>query len=378
MFHRKFGSKKVINICDSLGFCASYKEATLYEASATFTAPPEIKPGTFVQFVHDNADFNINTIDGKGTFHFMGSIEIVTPGDGIQSRRPIKRLKILPPESEFAKHGNIPLQIYPASTGVGFSKIIIKLSEVEPDIKKFTTNGQLNILWTYLKFKNNNKFPGWNGFMNLLTNAHDFDVSSIIFLPFINAAPSDYNTIYTTIKNSVDNAKELSMRTCILTFDQPLYMKARDIASAVYLSDEILVVVRLGSFHTLMSYMGSIDHIMAGSGIKEALYTIYAENTIDHITSGHAYARAVRAHTLLQQALSLLIFENLMEHNTDFANVLNDKDNSMIFEMFNYTEITANHGFRTLTTIFENKLLELEKKIKLHNYGLLIFEWLQY
>lgn len=54
MFHRKFGSKKVINICNSLGFCASYKEATLYEASATFAAPPEIKPGTFVQFVHDN------------------------------------------------------------------------------------------------------------------------------------------------------------------------------------------------------------------------------------------------------------------------------------------------------------------------------------
>lgn len=179
--------------------------------------------------MHDNADFNINTIDGKGTFHYMGSIEIVTPSDGIQPRRPIKRLKTVPPESEFIKHGNIPLQIYPASIGLGFSKIVVKLSEIEPDIKKFTTNGHLNILWTYLKFKNNNKFLGWNGFMNLLTNAHDFDVSSIIFLPFINAAPSDYNTIYTTMKSSVDNAKELNMRTCILTFDQPLYMKARDI-----------------------------------------------------------------------------------------------------------------------------------------------------
>ncbi|CAG9841028.1 unnamed protein product [Diabrotica balteata] len=53
-------------------------------------------------------------------------------------------------------------------------------------------------------------------------------------------------------------------------------MKARDIASAVHLSDEVLVVVRLGSFHTL----------------KEALSTIYAENTIDYMASGHAYARA--------------------------------------------------------------------------------------
>ncbi|GFS90820.1 uncharacterized protein TNCV_1004021 [Trichonephila clavipes] len=92
MFHRKFGSKKVINICHSLDFCASYKEATLYEASATFAIPPEIKPSSFAQFVHDNADFNINTIDGKGTFHYMGSIEIITPADSIQPRRPIKRL----------------------------------------------------------------------------------------------------------------------------------------------------------------------------------------------------------------------------------------------------------------------------------------------
>lgn len=151
MFHRKFGSKKVINICHSLGFCASYKEATLYEASATFASPPEIKPGSFIQFVHDNADFNINTIDGKGTFHYMGSIEIVTPADGIQPRRSIKRLKTIPPESEFVEKGNIPLQIYPASVGTGFSNITIKLSEFEPDIKKFTTNGQLNILWTYFQ-----------------------------------------------------------------------------------------------------------------------------------------------------------------------------------------------------------------------------------
>lgn len=64
---------------------------------------------------------------------------------------------------------------------------------------------------------------------------------------------------------------------------------------------------------------------MAGSGIKEVLSTIYAENTIDHITSGRAYARAVRAHTLLQQALSQLIFEDLKENNADFLNVLNDE-----------------------------------------------------
>ncbi|GFV64902.1 hypothetical protein TNCV_197141 [Trichonephila clavipes] len=43
-------------------FCASYKDATLCEASATFATPPEIKPGRFAQFVRDNADFNINNM----------------------------------------------------------------------------------------------------------------------------------------------------------------------------------------------------------------------------------------------------------------------------------------------------------------------------
>lgn len=38
-----------------------------------------------------------------------------------------------------------------------------------------------------------------------------------------------------------------------------------------------------------------------------------------------------------------------MKHHTDFVIVLNDKENSMIFEMFNYTEITENQGFQTLT-----------------------------
>ncbi|GFU56056.1 uncharacterized protein TNCV_3405201 [Trichonephila clavipes] len=103
------------------------------------------------------------------------------------------------------------------------------------------------------------------------------------------------------MKSSVEKAKQLNMRTCILTIDQPLYMKARDIASVVCLSNEVLVAVRLGSFHTAMSYMGSIGYIMAGSGIK-VLSTIYAENTIDHIISERAYARAVRARTLLQKA----------------------------------------------------------------------------
>lgn len=92
--------KKIIEICHALGFCSAYKKARLYEASAVFQVPSQIKPGTFVQFVHDNSDFNVDTIDGKGTFHNLGSISIITPGDGLKPREPLKRFEEIPSESE--------------------------------------------------------------------------------------------------------------------------------------------------------------------------------------------------------------------------------------------------------------------------------------
>lgn len=43
------------------------------------------------------------------------------------------------------------------------------------------------------------------------------------------------------------------------------------------------VVVRLGGFHTEMSFLGSIGHLMKGSGIENILELIYASNTVSHI-----------------------------------------------------------------------------------------------
>ncbi|KYN15739.1 hypothetical protein ALC57_12036 [Trachymyrmex cornetzi] len=114
------------------------------------------------------------------------------------------------------------------------------------------------------------------------------------------------------------NALKVAADIIRSTMDQPLYIKSRDIVAATNLSDTTQVVVRLGGFHTILSFLGCIGYIMAGSGIKEALNTIYAEKTVDTILSGHAYARAVRAHTLLEVALYTLIFKQLEEEEPEF------------------------------------------------------------
>ena len=68
-------------------------------------------------------------------------------------------------------------------------------------------------------------------------------------------------------------------------------------------SDLRQVVLRLGSFHREMSFIGSIGHLIAESGLKKLLELIYAPNAVKHILTGKAIARAVRAHLLVDVVL---------------------------------------------------------------------------
>ena len=63
-----------------------------------------------------------------------------------------------------------------------------------------------------------------------------------------------------------------------ITFDQSLYIKAREIIAAFSTSPVKFnnVIVRLGSFHLLMSFMGSVVYIMQGSVLSTILWQIYA------------------------------------------------------------------------------------------------------
>jgi hypothetical protein len=61
-------------------------------------------------------------------------------------------------------------------------------------------------------------------------------------------------------------------------FDQPLFFKARDMVEGGQHSELSYVVVRLGELHLLMSFMGCIDAIMAGSCLKGLFMTIYTDH----------------------------------------------------------------------------------------------------
>ena len=81
-----FGSKWLINELSRLGFSISYDEVMKYKPSLIQNESFEniiaqYIPGTFTQWVADNIDHNVATLDGQGTFHGMGIIAVSTPKD---------------------------------------------------------------------------------------------------------------------------------------------------------------------------------------------------------------------------------------------------------------------------------------------------------
>lgn len=240
----------------------------MYEAAAVLHRPPHILPprtGKFIQYVPDNADINLHTLDGHNTLHIMGIIKIITPKSSVIAEEPILRTNILPSAQHFAKKAHVPIQVYQTDSVVGYSKIAVQ----DFDYENNTTTSLLkkvDMLWLYGKWKNV-LLPGWNGYIEHLTsNIRNFSESRILFLPFIHQPASNYNTIYTTLLCALEDAKRYGHDYCVITFDQPLYAKAREIVSAAPEgSDLSKIIVRLGGFHLLMSFFGAIGYIMQGS-----------------------------------------------------------------------------------------------------------------
>ena len=131
--------------------------------------------------------------------------------------------------------------------------------------------------------------------------------ASVAYLPIIDMPASNESCILSTLKFIDEHAKKHNVDP-IVTFDQPLYWKAMMILETESTLKHI--ILRLGAFHTMMSYIGSIAYFMRCSGLQEVLETIYGEATVQHIFSGKAISRAIRAHCIIQGILNFILLCN--------------------------------------------------------------------
>ena len=258
----------------------------------------------------------LELLTGKGTFHGMGIICVDTKPTGSFGKTP--RLKEHQPAALFTNNRGVEIVPYQQASRIGIAKFKFDpISQITSSlINSASTMATYDLLWHSSWFLSSleQHRPNWSGFLQCSTSAVSSKGStcSINFLPIIDLNPSDESCIYSTLLFVISQAKKLNVHTPCITFDQPLWIKAFDIIHA----ENLPIVCRLGGFHTLMSFLGSIGTLMKGTGLEDLLSEVYAENSVVHMMSGKALARAIRAHFLVESSLMSLLLEIINESNS--------------------------------------------------------------
>lgn len=110
--HHHFGSRFLWDTLNTLGFASSYTEVQRFELNAAAAAHDRTNTqfgnGTFVQYIADNLDHNLRTLDGHGTFHGMDMIAAVTPGFRLDKAVP----RLSPTLKEVSDLAKIKIEYY--------------------------------------------------------------------------------------------------------------------------------------------------------------------------------------------------------------------------------------------------------------------------
>ena len=181
--HNHFGSKFLIDTLDRLGFSSSYCEVQMYEMSAAATEIPDAKGlsnGESIQFVADNVDHNIRTLDGHGTLNGKGMISGVTPGKWTETS--IERKHVSAADLLALAKVDIKYMKEPSSRLSTMTYTQHRVHEKEE------TSNHVSLLCILLWPK---VIVGWSGICRVAANGPFPGKSSFEFLPMIDLDPGN-------------------------------------------------------------------------------------------------------------------------------------------------------------------------------------------
>ena len=113
---------------------------------------------------------------------------------------------------------------------------------------------------------------------------------------------------------------------------------------------------RLGGFHLLKSYLGSLGNIMDDSGLLELIQLIYpGSTTANNILNGGCFDKAIRAHLLIDAAICQYVMKHV------FTNEELDQMRSFIEKVAN-EKMGAKHT-APIVAVFEQKFEEKFKRL---------------
>lgn len=214
----KYGSKSLINLLNSLGFCLSYSEADRYRKNAALLQGVDINSeylneDTLIQWAADNVDHDSLTLDGRNQVHMMGMMATYTPAITIPRMIP-RRNNI--DKNDIIEAGQVRIIVQTDPKNVLKGMVYQKEYSVEQD----DSYRLLDFLWTISRnLSLNNPQPQWTGFMISLHRSREHPgKANELFLPMIDLKPSDPTCVRSTLEYISEQAKKMNQEP-IITFD---------------------------------------------------------------------------------------------------------------------------------------------------------------
>ena len=222
---------KAIKLLNGFGHCVSYSSVlALDTAFATANlnnpslVPKSMETGKFTITVWDNCDFLEETESGRGTTHIVNGIQIQSKKNSTTSKDD----ECGPPISKRKRSLKwSATEIQPFCVG---RKTFPKLKDVHRNVN-LEQSAHLTAQSSHRKLDLayvTSKIPEIAGFNTLLSKPK-LVISTIAYLPAIDAPVTDYSTVKEVLKRSLEMADKLELNFMVLVFDEAVYAKIQHI-----------------------------------------------------------------------------------------------------------------------------------------------------
>ena len=157
--------------------------------------------------------------------------------------------------------------------------------------------------------------PEFSGFNTQFMREHNQTpnpASKAVYTPLIDMTPSDPATIMTAMMEAQKLTKRTGQTFKIMTEDQQLY---RVMINVLWAYPEMFTnfIPRLGGMHLLMSFVGSVGTLMAGSGLEEVLKSVFGG--VSRMLTGKTFPQNIRALRMVVEEILHSTLDNADNYN---------------------------------------------------------------
>ena len=172
----------IIDLLSKFGISASYQSVQLYEASKIINPPNQRIESAFVQFIFDNTDHNVGTLDGHETVHCLGGIAVYTPNFEVVVEGGSQKCSKMPTAADIASCKQIKTN--PCSNLDSNALKNIEFVSVKTlHLGNRSIFPEYYAIYPWGKASEIPNLPSWRAFMELISKDKVYSLSHINYLP---------------------------------------------------------------------------------------------------------------------------------------------------------------------------------------------------